>query len=65
MVGIGGKPLESTLTIDAGIHDAVMEERRDREKVNDAVHEGLRLGALIAPCIPGMPRKPRLGDAVC
>jgi hypothetical protein len=36
------KPLDSPLTIDAVIHDAVMalppEERRDRAKVNDAVH---------------------------
>jgi hypothetical protein len=44
------KPLDSPLTIDAAIHDAVMalppDERRDREKVNEAVREGLRLGPL-------------------
>jgi hypothetical protein len=44
------KPLESTLTISAAIHDAVValppEERRDREKVNAAVRDGLRLGLL-------------------
>jgi len=56
---MAGKPLESTLTIDAGIHDAVLDKRRDREKVNEAVSEALRLGALFAPCIPGMPRKRR------
>jgi hypothetical protein len=35
------KPVDSTLTIDAAIHDAVMalppNERRDRVKVNEAV----------------------------
>ncbi len=50
MVGMGGKPLESTLTIDAEIHEAVMAlqpgERRDRAKVNEAVRDGLRLGPL-------------------
>jgi hypothetical protein len=38
------KPLDSTLRIDAEIHDAVMtltpEERRDRELVNQVVREG-------------------------
>jgi hypothetical protein len=38
------------LTIDADIHDAVMalppNERRDRAKVNAAVHEGIRRGRL-------------------
>jgi hypothetical protein len=42
------KPLDSLLTIPAEIHEAVMalspEERRDREKVNQAVREQ-RLGA--------------------
>src|SRR5258708_15472073 len=42
------KPLDSPLTIDAEIHDAVMamppDERRDRTKVNEAVRERLRLG---------------------
>jgi hypothetical protein len=28
MVGMGGKPLDSTLTVDAAIHDAVMALRR-------------------------------------
>src|SRR5207248_6504200 len=41
------KPLDSMLTIDAAIHDAVMalppDERRDRAKVNAAV---VRLGLL-------------------
>jgi hypothetical protein len=44
------KPVNSTLTIDAAIHDAVMalppDERRDRAKVNAAVRDGLRLGPL-------------------
>jgi len=44
------KPVDSMLTIDAAIHDAVMalppDERRDRDKVNEAVREGLRLGPL-------------------
>jgi len=42
------KPLDSPLTISAKIHEAVMaltpEERRDR--ANNAVREGLRLGPL-------------------
>jgi hypothetical protein len=42
------KPLDSPLTIDAEIHEAVMalppDERRDRAKVNEAVRDGLRLG---------------------
>jgi len=41
------KPLDSPLTIDAAIHDAVMalppDERRDRAKVNEAVRDGLKL----------------------
>jgi hypothetical protein len=44
------KPLDSMLTIDAEIHDAVMalppDERRDRDKVNKAVPDGLKLGLL-------------------
>jgi hypothetical protein len=44
------KPLDSTLTIDAAIHDAVMapppDERRDRAKVNEAVRDALKLGPL-------------------
>jgi hypothetical protein len=44
------KPLDSPLTIDAEIHDAVMalppDERRDRAKVNEAVPDGLKLGLL-------------------
>jgi hypothetical protein len=44
------KPLDSMLTIDAAIHDAVMalppDERRDRAKVNEAVPDGLKLGLL-------------------
>ncbi len=44
------KPLDSPLTIDAEMHDAVMalqpDERRDRAKVNEAVRDGLRLGPL-------------------
>ena len=46
--GWAEKPLDSPLTIDAAIHDAVMalppDERRDRAKVNEAVREGLKLG---------------------
>jgi hypothetical protein len=46
MVGMGGKPLDSTLTIDAAIHDAVMalppDERCDRANVNEAVRIGLK-----------------------
>ena len=42
------KPLDSSLTLDAAIHDAVKalppDERRDRAKVNQAVRDGLRLG---------------------
>ncbi len=42
------KPLDSPLTINAAIHEAVMarppDERRDRAKVNQAVRDGLRLG---------------------
>ena len=38
------KPLDSPMTIDAAIHEAVMtltpEERLDRELVNQAVREG-------------------------
>ena len=44
------KPVDSTLTIDAAIHDAVValppDERRDRTKINEAVRDGLRLGSL-------------------
>ncbi len=44
------KPVDSPLTIDAAIHEAVMalppEERRDRVKVNEAVRDGLKLGPL-------------------
>jgi hypothetical protein len=44
------KPLDSPLTIDAEIHEAVMalppDERRDRAKVNAAVRDGIRLGPL-------------------
>jgi hypothetical protein len=39
------KPVDSTLTIPAEIHDAVMlltpEERRDRDLVNQVVREGM------------------------
>jgi hypothetical protein len=46
------KPLDSPLTIDAAIHDAVMalppDERRDRAKVNEAVRDGLRLSSIVA-----------------
>ena len=42
------KPLDSPLTIDADIHEAVTalppDERRDRARVNEAVREGLKLG---------------------
>jgi hypothetical protein len=44
------KPVDSMLTIDADIHEAVMalppDERRDRAKVNEAARGGLRLGPL-------------------
>jgi hypothetical protein len=44
------KPLDSPLTLDAAIHDAVMalppEERLDRAKVNEVVRDGLKLGQL-------------------
>jgi hypothetical protein len=44
------KQLDSPLTIDAEIHEAAMvlppDERRDREKVNAAVRDGLCLGPL-------------------
>lgn len=44
------KPVDSMLTIDAMIHEAVMalppDERRDRAKVNEAVRDGLKLGPL-------------------
>ena len=44
------KPLDSPLTIDADIHNAVMalppDERRHRARVNEAVGDGLRLGRL-------------------
>ena len=47
------KPLDSPLTIDAAIHDAVMalppDERRDRAKVNEAVRNGPQTWA-VAPC---------------
>jgi hypothetical protein len=50
MVGMGGKPLDSTLTIDAAIHDAVMALRRTNgviaQNVNEAVRDGLKLGPL-------------------
>ena len=53
VVGMGGKAVDCMLTVDAEIHDAVIalppDERRDREKVNEAVREGLRLGPA-APC---------------
>jgi hypothetical protein len=43
------KPVDSPLTIDAAIHDAVMalppDERRDRDKVNEAVAEAERANA--------------------
>ena len=42
------KPVDNKPTIDAAIYDAVMalppDERRDRDKVNEAVREGLRRG---------------------
>jgi hypothetical protein len=42
------KPVDNKPTIDAAIYDAVMalppDERRDREKVNAAVRDGLALG---------------------
>jgi hypothetical protein len=45
---MGGKPLDSPLTIDAEIHEAVMallpDDRRDRVKVNEAVRDGLLYG---------------------
>ncbi len=48
--GWAEKPLDSPLTIDAAIHDAVMalppDERRDRARVNEAVRDGLQLGPL-------------------
>jgi hypothetical protein len=44
------KPLDSALMIDAAIHDAVMalppDERRDRDKINEAVRDRLKLGPL-------------------
>ena len=44
------KPLDSGLTIDVTIHEAVMalppEERRDRAKVNEAVRDGIAFGPL-------------------
>lgn len=44
------KPLDSHLTIPVEIHNAVMalppDERKDRDKVNEAVREGLRLSEL-------------------
>jgi hypothetical protein len=48
MVGMGRKPLDSTLTIDSPIHDAVMTLRRRCAvtDVNEAVREGLRLGCV-------------------
>ena len=56
------KPLDSPLTIDAEIHDAVMalqpDERRDRAKVNEAVRDGLRRGPLRPAGSYGVP-KPR------
>ena len=42
------KPVDSMLTIDAAIRDAIMalpsDERRDRAKVNQAVRQGLKSG---------------------
>jgi len=42
------KPVDSMLTIDAAIRDAIMalppDERRDRAKVNKAVRESLKSG---------------------
>ena len=42
------KPIDSMLTIDAAIRDAIMalppDERRDRAKVNKAVRQGLKSG---------------------
>jgi len=53
------KPLNSTLTIDATIHDAVTAlpsaERCDRARVNEAVRDGLKLGQLR----PAGSKKPR------
>jgi len=47
---MGGKPLDSMLTTDAAIHDAVLalppDEHRDRAKINEAVRDALRLGPL-------------------
>lgn len=44
------KPLDSHLTLPVEIHNAVMalppDDRNDREKVNEAVREGLRLSEL-------------------
>src|SRR6266478_4202747 len=44
------EPVDSMLMIDADIHEAVTalppDQRRDREKVNAAVRDGLRLGPL-------------------
>jgi hypothetical protein len=50
VVGMGHKPVDSSLTIPAEINEAIMtllpEERLDREKVNEAVRNGLALGPL-------------------
>jgi hypothetical protein len=50
MVGMGGKPLDSTLTIDAAIHDAVMalppDELCDRANVNERCVMVFKLGPL-------------------
>jgi hypothetical protein len=47
------KPLDSPLTIDAAIHEAVMalppEERRDRVKVNEAVRRSENDGIVKNP----------------
>jgi hypothetical protein len=55
------KPVDSTLTIPAEIHEAVMalppEERCDRAKVNEAVREGLHLGPRGYEALRHMERK--------
>lgn len=50
------KPDDSPLTISTAIHEAVMalppDERRDRDEVNAAVRDGLKLGPLRAGAPP-------------
>jgi len=66
--GWADKAVDSMLTIDAAIHDAVMalppDERRDREKVNAAVRDGARAKHYRGNCNARAAASRRIGGSV-